>query len=160
MADDGRLLWELCAAAGVPQLPQTRTPEPRRLPIARVQPVKSGGMRVTGLEHQMESLESHLTTAQDRDQDLLYLRSKITDLEDRSRRDNIRLFRFPENEVGPDVQAFRGSVLPKMTLLTFDPPHWSSSGHIGWARNVQTGPRDPARSSHVFCGTATTPPNS
>ncbi|KAJ1109048.1 hypothetical protein NDU88_006417 [Pleurodeles waltl] len=78
--------------------------------------------RVTGLEHLVETLESHLTTAQDRDQDLLYLRSKITDLEDRSRRDNIQLFGFPEIEEGTDVQAFLGSVLPKMTLLTFDPP--------------------------------------
>ncbi|KAJ1186704.1 hypothetical protein NDU88_003485 [Pleurodeles waltl] len=78
--------------------------------------------RVTGLEHRMGTLEVHVTTVQDRDQDLLYLRSKITDLEDRSRRDNIRLFGFPENEEGPDVQAFLGYILPKLTSLTFDPP--------------------------------------
>ncbi|KAJ1162589.1 hypothetical protein NDU88_003057 [Pleurodeles waltl] len=72
--------------------------------------------RVTGLEHRMETLEAHMTTVQDRDQDLLQLQSKITDLEDRSRKDNIRLFVFPENEEGSDVQAFLGSV------LTFDPP--------------------------------------
>ncbi|KAJ1124564.1 hypothetical protein NDU88_003014 [Pleurodeles waltl] len=78
--------------------------------------------RVTGLEHRMRTLESSMTTVQDRDQDLLYLRSKITDLEDVSRRDNISLFGFPENEEGPDVQAFLSSVLPKMTSLTFDPP--------------------------------------
>ncbi|KAJ1153406.1 hypothetical protein NDU88_006167 [Pleurodeles waltl] len=65
--------------------------------------------RVTGLEHQMGSLESHMTTAQDKDQDLHYLRSKITDLEDRT-----KIFGFPENEEGP--------VLLKMTLLTFDLP--------------------------------------
>ncbi|KAJ1198757.1 hypothetical protein NDU88_002596 [Pleurodeles waltl] len=59
--------------------------------------------RVTGLEHRMGTLEAHMTTVQDRDQDLLYLRSKITDLEDRSRRDNIRLFGFLENEEGSDV---------------------------------------------------------
>ncbi|KAJ1143861.1 hypothetical protein NDU88_010163 [Pleurodeles waltl] len=77
--------------------------------------------RVTGLEHRMEPLEAHVATAQDRDQDLLSLQSKITDLEDRSRRDNIRLFGIPENEEGPDVQAFLGSILPKLTSLTFDP---------------------------------------
>ncbi|KAJ1188679.1 hypothetical protein NDU88_005438 [Pleurodeles waltl] len=39
--------------------------------------------RVTGLEHRMGTLEAHMTTVQDRNQDLLYLCSKITDLEDR-----------------------------------------------------------------------------
>ncbi|KAJ1181346.1 hypothetical protein NDU88_006554 [Pleurodeles waltl] len=47
--------------------------------------------RVTGLEQCMGSLEAQDIVPQDRDQDLLYLRSKITDMEDRSRRDNIRL---------------------------------------------------------------------
>ncbi|KAJ1187117.1 hypothetical protein NDU88_003896 [Pleurodeles waltl] len=70
----------------------------------------------------MGTLETHMATVQDRDQDLLYLRSKITDLEDRSRRDNICLFRIPENEEGPDVQVFLGSILPKLISLTFDPP--------------------------------------
>ncbi|KAJ1213469.1 hypothetical protein NDU88_001106 [Pleurodeles waltl] len=56
--------------------------------------------RVRGSEHRMGTLEAHMTTVQDRDQDLLYLCSKITDLEDRSRSDNIRLFGFPENEEG------------------------------------------------------------
>ncbi|KAJ1118248.1 hypothetical protein NDU88_006443 [Pleurodeles waltl] len=35
-------------------------------------------------------MEDHVDTVQDRDQDLLYLCSKLTDLEDRSRRDNVR----------------------------------------------------------------------
>ncbi|KAJ1091102.1 hypothetical protein NDU88_004229 [Pleurodeles waltl] len=78
--------------------------------------------RVMGLEHRMGTLEAHMTTVQDRDQDLLYLRSKIMDLEDRSRRDNIRLFGFPENEEGSDVQVYLGSVLPKLTSLNFDTP--------------------------------------
>ncbi|KAJ1175443.1 hypothetical protein NDU88_000731 [Pleurodeles waltl] len=56
--------------------------------------------RAAGLEHRMGTVEAHMSTVQDRDQDLLYLRSKIMDLEDRSRRDNIRLFGFPENEEG------------------------------------------------------------
>ncbi|KAJ1139332.1 hypothetical protein NDU88_005707 [Pleurodeles waltl] len=70
------------------------------------------------------------------DQDLLYLRSKITDLEDRSGRDNIRLFGFPENEEGPDVQAFLGSVLSKLTSLTFDPP-------LEFQRAHRVGPKCP-----------------
>ncbi|KAJ1213551.1 hypothetical protein NDU88_001185 [Pleurodeles waltl] len=59
--------------------------------------------QVTGLEHRLGTLETHMSTIQDRDQDLSYLRSKVTDLEDRSRRDNIRLLGIPENEDGPDV---------------------------------------------------------
>ncbi|KAJ1141958.1 hypothetical protein NDU88_008286 [Pleurodeles waltl] len=78
--------------------------------------------RVTGLEHHMGTLETQVATSQDRDQGLLYLRSKITDLEDRSRRDNIHLFGIPENEEGSDIQSLLGSTLPKLTSLTFDPP--------------------------------------
>ncbi|KAJ1198754.1 hypothetical protein NDU88_002593 [Pleurodeles waltl] len=78
--------------------------------------------RVTGLEHSMGSLETQIATSQDRDQDLLYLRSKLTDLEDRSRRDNIRLLGIPENEEGTDIQAFLSSTLSKLTSLDFDPP--------------------------------------
>ncbi|KAJ1186723.1 hypothetical protein NDU88_003504 [Pleurodeles waltl] len=43
-------------------------------------------------------------------------------MEDRSRRDNIRLLGIPENEEGTDMQAFLGSTLPKLTSLDFDPP--------------------------------------
>ncbi|KAJ1217380.1 hypothetical protein NDU88_004974 [Pleurodeles waltl] len=78
--------------------------------------------RVTGLEHHMESLETQIATSQDRDQDLLYLKSKLTDLEDRSRRDNSRLLGIPENEEGTDIQAFLSSTLSKLTSLDFGPP--------------------------------------
>ncbi|KAJ1099227.1 hypothetical protein NDU88_004331 [Pleurodeles waltl] len=78
--------------------------------------------RVTGFEHRMGTLETQMATIQDRDQDLPYLRSKITDLEDRSRRHNIRLFGIPENKERPDVHAFLSIGLPKLTSLTFDPP--------------------------------------
>ncbi|KAJ1137642.1 hypothetical protein NDU88_004040 [Pleurodeles waltl] len=71
--------------------------------------------QVMGLEHRMGTLETQMATIQGRDQDFLYLRSKVTDLEDRSRRDNIRLFGIPENEEGADVQAFLSSALPKLT---------------------------------------------
>ncbi|KAJ1127373.1 hypothetical protein NDU88_005775 [Pleurodeles waltl] len=73
--------------------------------------------RVTGLEHRMGSLEMQVTTYRERDQDLLYLRSKLTDLEDRS-----RLLGIPEHEECTYMQAFLGSVLPKLTSLDFDSP--------------------------------------
>ncbi|KAJ1198508.1 hypothetical protein NDU88_002348 [Pleurodeles waltl] len=52
--------------------------------------------RVTGLEQRMGLVEAQTTMSRDRDQDLLYLRSKLTDMEDRSWRDNIRLHRIPK----------------------------------------------------------------
>ncbi|KAJ1191440.1 hypothetical protein NDU88_000756 [Pleurodeles waltl] len=87
--------------------------------------------RVAGLEHRMGTLEAHMSTVQDRDQDLLYLWSEITDLEDRSRRDNISLFGILENEEGPDVQTFLGSIVPKLTSLTSDPPLEFQRAHRG-----------------------------
>ncbi|KAJ1159288.1 hypothetical protein NDU88_011955 [Pleurodeles waltl] len=56
--------------------------------------------RVTGLEQRMGSLETQINTSQEREQDFLYLRSKLTDMKDRSRRDNIRLLGIPEHEEG------------------------------------------------------------
>ncbi|KAJ1188395.1 hypothetical protein NDU88_005156 [Pleurodeles waltl] len=78
--------------------------------------------RVTGLEQRMGLVEAQATVSRDRDQDLLYLRSKLTDMEDRSRRDNIHLHGIPENEEGADIQVFLRSTLPKLTSLDFDPP--------------------------------------
>ncbi|KAJ1170756.1 hypothetical protein NDU88_002628 [Pleurodeles waltl] len=78
--------------------------------------------RVTGLEQRMGLVEAQTTVSRDQDQDLLYLRRKLTDMEDRSRRDNIRSHGIPENEEGAEMQAFLSSVLPKLTSLDFDPP--------------------------------------
>ncbi|KAJ1084533.1 hypothetical protein NDU88_004680 [Pleurodeles waltl] len=79
-------------------------------------------LETKSMRSDIAGLETQVTTYRDRDQDLLYLRSKLTDLEDRSRRDNIRLLGIPEHEEGTDMQAFLGSVLPKLTSLDFDPP--------------------------------------
>ncbi|KAJ1171067.1 hypothetical protein NDU88_002938 [Pleurodeles waltl] len=78
--------------------------------------------RVMELESGVETLETHMSTIQDRDQDLSYLQSKVTDLEDRSRRDDICLLGIPENEEGTDVQTFLSSTIPKLTSLAFEPP--------------------------------------
>ncbi|KAJ1203808.1 hypothetical protein NDU88_007589 [Pleurodeles waltl] len=105
--------------------------------------------RVTGLEHRMGSLETQMATSQERDQDLFYLKSKLTDLEDRSRRDNIRLLGIPENEEGTDIQAFLSSTLPKLTLLNFDPPLESQRVHRVGPKRADTSLR-PVRSSPVY----------
>ncbi|KAJ1149195.1 hypothetical protein NDU88_002010 [Pleurodeles waltl] len=101
--------------------------EPR---MVRLQRLRNGLMSrgsceqllTRGLEQHMGLVETQATVSRDRDQDLLGLRSKLTDTEDRSRRDNIRLHGILENEEGVDMQAFLSSTLPKLTSLDFDPP--------------------------------------
>ncbi|KAJ1171109.1 hypothetical protein NDU88_002980 [Pleurodeles waltl] len=77
---------------------------------------------VTGRDQRVASMEDYMNTTQDRDQNLLYLRSKLVALEDRSRRNNIRFFGFLEQIEGTDIQAFLQNFLPTLTNLTFDPP--------------------------------------
>ncbi|KAJ1190485.1 hypothetical protein NDU88_007223 [Pleurodeles waltl] len=54
--------------------------------------------------------------------ELLYLRSKLIDLEDRSRRHNIRFLGFPEGIEGTDILSYLRDTLPKLADITFDPP--------------------------------------
>ncbi|KAJ1118626.1 hypothetical protein NDU88_006815 [Pleurodeles waltl] len=77
---------------------------------------------VTGLEQRVMIMEDHLNTRQDRDQELLYLHSKLVDLEDRNRRNNVRFLGFQEQLEGTDIQEFLRKALPKLTNKTFDPP--------------------------------------
>ncbi|KAJ1082726.1 hypothetical protein NDU88_002891 [Pleurodeles waltl] len=78
--------------------------------------------RVTTLEQRVTTVETQATLAGDRDQELLYLSSKVINLEDRSRRDNVRFLGIPEEIEGADVQSFLKNILPQLTGLTFDPP--------------------------------------
>ncbi|KAJ1161775.1 hypothetical protein NDU88_002256 [Pleurodeles waltl] len=78
--------------------------------------------RVTSLEQRVMTVEAHAISSQDRDQELLCLRSKLIDLKDRSHRDNIRFLGFTENIEGADIHSFLQETLPKLTGLTFDPP--------------------------------------
>ncbi|KAJ1113227.1 hypothetical protein NDU88_001481 [Pleurodeles waltl] len=80
--------------------------------------------RVTGLEQRVATVETHVISSRDRDQELLYLCSKMIDLEARSRRDNVRFLGFPETTEGMDIHSFLGEALPKLTGLTFTLP-WS-----------------------------------
>ncbi|KAJ1175415.1 hypothetical protein NDU88_000703 [Pleurodeles waltl] len=75
--------------------------------------------RVATLEQRVTAVETQATLTEDRDQELLYLRSKVIDLEDRSRRDNVC---FPEEIEGADAQSFLKKILPQLTGLAFDPP--------------------------------------
>ncbi|KAJ1211039.1 hypothetical protein NDU88_006401 [Pleurodeles waltl] len=78
--------------------------------------------RVTTLEQRVTTVETQATLTSDRDQELLYLCSKVLDLEDRSLRDNVRFLGFREEIEGADVQSFPKNTLHQLTGLTFDPP--------------------------------------
>ncbi|KAJ1143387.1 hypothetical protein NDU88_009696 [Pleurodeles waltl] len=62
--------------------------------------------QVSGLHQRVTTVESQVASWVDRDQELLHLRSKLMDLEDRSRRNNIRLLGYPENIEGADIYSY------------------------------------------------------
>ncbi|KAJ1157613.1 hypothetical protein NDU88_010318 [Pleurodeles waltl] len=78
--------------------------------------------RMIGLEQCITAVEDHLNTVPDREQKLLFLRSKLIDLEDKSSMDNVLFVGFPGRIEGPNIQAFLQKVLPALTGITFDPP--------------------------------------
>ncbi|KAJ1169851.1 hypothetical protein NDU88_001739 [Pleurodeles waltl] len=92
--------------------------------------------RVLGLEKRVSKVEAHASSFQDRDQELLFLHSKLTDLEDRSQRDNVRFIGFPENIEGADLHRFLRDMLPRLTGITFEPP-------LEFQRAHRLGPRRP-----------------
>ncbi|KAJ1106768.1 hypothetical protein NDU88_004166 [Pleurodeles waltl] len=81
---------------------------------------------IAGFKDTADSLDQRLTTVEDQmailpDQEieLRSLRAKVTDLEDRSCRDNIRLFGIPERKEGPDTKAFLQPLLPDLFGIEF-----------------------------------------
>ncbi|KAJ1082475.1 hypothetical protein NDU88_002642 [Pleurodeles waltl] len=78
--------------------------------------------QTSGLDHRVVAVESQVVLQTDRDEELLHLRSKLTDLEDRSRRNNVRFLGFPEGIEGTDILSYLRDTLPKLADITFDPP--------------------------------------
>ncbi|KAJ1113372.1 hypothetical protein NDU88_001618 [Pleurodeles waltl] len=78
--------------------------------------------KVSGLDQRVTTVETHVASWPNRGQELLHLCSKLTDLEDRSRRNNIRLLGFLEGIEGTDTLSYLRDMLPKLTDITFDPP--------------------------------------
>ncbi|KAJ1191236.1 hypothetical protein NDU88_000552 [Pleurodeles waltl] len=59
--------------------------------------------QMSGLDQRVTMVESQVASWTDRDLELSHLRSKLTDLEDRSRRNNVRLLGFMEGVEGADI---------------------------------------------------------
>ncbi|KAJ1128118.1 hypothetical protein NDU88_006497 [Pleurodeles waltl] len=115
-----------------------------RLEIAGVQ------SQISGLDQRVTTVEAQATSWANRDQELLHLSSRLTDLEDRTRRNNIRLLGVPEGTEGADIPSYLRDMLPKLTDITFDPP-------LEFQRAHRLAPRDKmgratlAQSEHACC---------
>ncbi|KAJ1218265.1 hypothetical protein NDU88_005848 [Pleurodeles waltl] len=78
--------------------------------------------QISGLDQRVATVKTQVASWTDRDLELSHLRSKLTDLEDRSRRNNVRLLGFQEGVEGADMFSYLRDILPKLTDITFDPP--------------------------------------
>ncbi|KAJ1132070.1 hypothetical protein NDU88_010400 [Pleurodeles waltl] len=108
----GRKLEGMDNAMGV----LTAETRPMRLEIADFQ------SQISRLDLRVAAVESQVALQTDRDQELFHLRSKLTDLEDRSRRNNIRFLGFQEGIEGTDILSYLRDTLPKLADTTFDTP--------------------------------------
>ncbi|KAJ1136772.1 hypothetical protein NDU88_003186 [Pleurodeles waltl] len=77
--------------------------------------------KFTDLDHCLMDVEGQLAMLPECDSELQFLCAKITDLEDRSLRDNIRFFGITEHKDGTDVRAFLRDFLSELTDLIFSP---------------------------------------
>ncbi|KAJ1175502.1 hypothetical protein NDU88_000790 [Pleurodeles waltl] len=93
--------------------------------------------RVLGLEQRV----SNASSFQDRDQELLFLQSKLMDWEDRRRTDNVHFIGFPENIEGEDLHKFLRDILPRLTVSVFEPPLEFQRAHRLGTRRTGTDAR-------------------
>ncbi|KAJ1203345.1 hypothetical protein NDU88_007132 [Pleurodeles waltl] len=77
--------------------------------------------KVTNFYHRLTEVGSQLSVLPERDLELQFLHAKLTDLEDRSRRDNVFFFGIPECKEGINIRAYLKHLLPELTGLTFSP---------------------------------------
>ncbi|KAJ1200395.1 hypothetical protein NDU88_004219 [Pleurodeles waltl] len=77
---------------------------------------------VTILDQRLSTVEDHVAAIPDQEEELRSLRVKLTDLENRSRGDNVRFFGIPEQKEGSDIKAFLSSLPTDHLCIEFSPP--------------------------------------
>ncbi|KAJ1155185.1 hypothetical protein NDU88_007920 [Pleurodeles waltl] len=94
-----------------------------------LQEISAVGRKLEGMDNAMTALTAetrsmHLEIAgfQSQISGLDHRVAALTDLEDRSRRNNIRFLEFPEGIEGTDILSYLQDTLPKLADTTFDPP--------------------------------------
>ncbi|KAJ1090304.1 hypothetical protein NDU88_003437 [Pleurodeles waltl] len=70
---------------------------------------------VHNLDQRLTTMEEHVAVLPVQEAELRSLRAKVTDMEDRSRRENICFFGIPERKEGSDVKTFLKNLLPELT---------------------------------------------
>ncbi|KAJ1083207.1 hypothetical protein NDU88_003367 [Pleurodeles waltl] len=82
------------------------------------------GFRETAnnLDQRLSAVEDHIATTPDQEEELKSLRAKLTELEDRSRRDNVRFFGILEQKEGSVIKTFLSSLLTNHFGIEFSPP--------------------------------------
>ncbi|KAJ1152860.1 hypothetical protein NDU88_005634 [Pleurodeles waltl] len=63
-------------------------------------------------------MEDQVAALPDQEAELRSLQAKVIDLEDRSRRDNVRLFGILEHKEGSDIKTFLKNLLPQLTAYS------------------------------------------
>ncbi|KAJ1191118.1 hypothetical protein NDU88_000434 [Pleurodeles waltl] len=76
-------------------------------------------VKITDLSADSKLIRMDIDSFQDKVTDLDHCLLTVENLEDRSRRDNVRFFGLPEKEEGEDLRAFLKDFLPTLTGLTF-----------------------------------------
>ncbi|KAJ1169407.1 hypothetical protein NDU88_001300 [Pleurodeles waltl] len=100
--------------------------------------------KVADLDQRLSTVEDHIGMLPEHDAELQSLREKITDLKDRSRRDNVRFFGIPEKRESTDIKLFLQILLPGLTGLTFSPPLKFQRVHrVGPPRSISSGQPSP-----------------
>ncbi|KAJ1208320.1 hypothetical protein NDU88_003706 [Pleurodeles waltl] len=77
---------------------------------------------VTNLDQRLSAVEDHVVAIPDQEEELRSPRMKLTDLEDRSCRDNVRVFGIPEQKEGSDIKTFLSSLLTDHFCIALSPP--------------------------------------
>ncbi|KAJ1127849.1 hypothetical protein NDU88_006242 [Pleurodeles waltl] len=89
------------------------------------------GFRETAnaLDQRLTSVEDQVAVLPDQEAELRSLRAKIADLEDRSRRDNVRFFGIPEQKKGSYIKSFLKTLLSDLFGIELLPPPESQRVH-------------------------------
>ncbi|KAJ1139160.1 hypothetical protein NDU88_005537 [Pleurodeles waltl] len=109
------------------------------------------GFRETAndLDQCLTAVEGQVEALPDQEVELRSLWAKITDLEDRSRRDNVRFFGIPNIRKDLISRLFSKPSCP--TSLVWSSRHrWSSKEYTGLALHTKQPPTSHVLSSHVF----------
>ncbi|KAJ1143458.1 hypothetical protein NDU88_009767 [Pleurodeles waltl] len=74
------------------------------------------------LDQRLTAVEGQVAALPDQEAELWFLRAKVTNLEDRSHRDNVRFFGILEHKEESDIKTFLKTLLSDLTGMEFSPP--------------------------------------